>query len=248
MAVRFKRSYHDRKETIARRKRTVLKALIVCFSFQILFSVFVSTIKINTISMKPGLNPGNIVIYSPFYYGLKTGFLNLHMPPVRAPGRGDLIVFSPPYTEQDKDIVTFMEPIIKFLTFGKINLEFLRNGSRDSHYLIKRVLAVPGDTVRMEDFKVFIKPKGADYFLNEFEVIDNDYDISVGQLPNNWDKSLPFSGNLKPTVLKENEYFVLGDNRMMSSDSVNWGPLTRDRIRGKVIARYWPLEGIRTYH
>ena len=54
----------------------------------------------------------------------------------------------------------------------------------------------------------------------------------------------PFSGNSGEHVLGDGEYFLLGDNRPESSDSRSWGALSRDRIIGKVIYRYWPLRSV----
>nr|MDA3809667.1 S26 family signal peptidase [Spirochaetaceae bacterium] len=87
----------------------------------------------------------------------------------------------------------------------------------------------------------------SDFFLSEFEVIDKNYDISVGNLPEGWNNSIPFSGNFNDITLKENQYFVLGDNRMQSSDSTSWGVLDRERIKGKVLLTYWPLNKFKLY-
>ena len=42
--------------------------------------------------------------------------------------------------------------------------------------------------------------------------------------------------------LEEEEYFLLGDNRTNSIDSLNFGPVKADYIYGKVIFRYWPFK------
>lgn len=245
MAVRFKRSYHDRKEAIARRKRTVLKILIVCFSFQVIFSVFLSTIRVESVSMKPGIDKGDILVFAPFFYGFNVNILHTRLPQVRPPERGDIVVFTPPYTEKSHGTIGFFNGIVKFLTFNKVNLDFVLYDKQSRRYLIKRVIAVPGDTVKMSDFKASIKPEGSGYFLSEFEVIPQDYDINVEGLPSGWDMEMPFSGNMDPVVLMENQYFLLGDNRMMSSDSLNWGPLDLEKIEGKVIFSYWPFSRFR---
>jgi signal peptidase I len=42
-------------------------------------------------------------------------------------------------------------------------------------------------------------------------------------------------------LLAQGEYLVFGDNRNFSSDSREWGPITRKSIIGKAWVRYWPF-------
>lgn len=88
--------------------------------------------------------------------------------------------------------------------------------SRD---FIKRVIALPGDTVRVDGTDVWVDGVK----LNE---------------PYITEKGNP-QGNI--WILHANEYFVLGDNRPWSDDSRSWGIVPRDFIVGKVVAVYWPL-------
>ena len=45
-------------------------------------------------------------------------------------------------------------------------------------------------------------------------------------------------------LLKSDEYFVMGDNRMFSSDSRSWGPVPEADITGEAFIRAWPLNKI----
>ena len=94
--------------------------------------------------------------------------------------------------------------------------------------LIKRVIGLPGDTVILTGQKVTISnaehPEG--FTLGE-PYLD----------PKN------LTGRNDMTVeLGEGEYFVLGDNRRVSSDSRIWGTLPRKDIVGRVILRLYPLD------
>ncbi|MFH1401957.1 MAG: signal peptidase I [Parcubacteria group bacterium] len=91
---------------------------------------------------------------------------------------------------------------------------------------IKRIIGLPGETMEIKDGKVLI------YKNNQMsEVLDeSDY------LPSD----VQTAGSLKIT-LGDDEYFVLGDNRQVSSDSRRWGAVPREDIIGKVYLRAWPI-------
>jgi signal peptidase I len=93
---------------------------------------------------------------------------------------------------------------------------------------IKRVVAVPGDTVSVKDNAIWVN--------NEKLVesyIPADFEILAGKATLN-----------QEIYLGPQEYFVSGDNRPHSSDSRSWGPITKDDIVGRVFLRYWPLKEI----
>ena len=92
---------------------------------------------------------------------------------------------------------------------------------------IKRVIGLPGETVDIEDGKVAILKGGESFVLNE------------NYLPNN----LKTDGNVH-MELKENEYFVLGDNREFSYDSRRWGVLPKEYIIGKAFFRVFPISSM----
>ncbi|HBT19978.1 MAG TPA: signal peptidase I [Peptococcaceae bacterium] len=89
----------------------------------------------------------------------------------------------------------------------------------DNQDFIKRVIALPGETVEIKNGKVFIngKPLEEDYIL---------------EAPNY---------NFGPVKVPEGCLFVLGDNRNSSYDSHLWNVWLRiDKVKGKAFLRYWP--------
>lgn len=95
-----------------------------------------------------------------------------------------------------------------------------------SQFFIKRVIGLPEDTVEIKDNTVTIHnkqhPEG--FLLNEPYLSPEQVTL----------------GNIKIT-LGDKEYWVMGDNRLRSSDSRSWGTLNRSLITGRVFFRAWPL-------
>src|SRR3989344_6121450 len=105
----------------------------------------------------------------------------------------------------------------------------LKNPRDESQDFIKRVIAVPGDTIKIEQQSVL---------------------INGGKIPEDY---LPAETPTRAgTFLSEgttikagpNQFFVIGDNRDHSSDSREWGAVTKEKIIGKAFFRYWPPQSI----
>jgi len=96
-------------------------------------------------------------------------------------------------------------------------------------YFIKRIIALPEETINIQANTVTIyntqNPEGF--------VLDESY------LP----ETQETVGTMR-VKLDANEYFVMGDNRLFSSDSRRWGPLNRSYIAGRGWLRLWPLNKI----
>jgi len=104
-----------------------------------------------------------------------------------------------------------------------------RYPNNPSQRYIKRIIGLPGETVQIQEGKVNVYDEnGVPQILDE-----SDY---LGDLQNT-------PGNIE-IKLDENEYFVLGDNRLFSSDSRRWGPLPEEDIIGRVFIRAWPFTAL----
>lgn len=96
-------------------------------------------------------------------------------------------------------------------------------------YFIKRVIGLPGDTVRIQDGKVFL----ADRNLTSEKQVPEEF-LPQGTITY-------ASGNTSIWTVGQDQYFVLGDNRGASSDSRVWGLLPKSMIVGKAWLRILPL-------
>ena len=118
--------------------------------------------------------------------------------------------------------------------------------SEGPEYYVKRIIGIPGDTIKIENGRVYLKKPNEDVF-NELK---EDY------LNNENKNNTYFIQSLKENtfLVPEKEYFVLGDNRNHSNDSRSWfAPITQvhtpfvplKNLNGKVLVVLWPLTSIR---
>jgi signal peptidase I len=91
---------------------------------------------------------------------------------------------------------------------------------------IKRIIGMPGETIMLQGGYVYING-------TRLEEIYLPSEYSTGE------KSFLRDG--VPYKIPENYYIVMGDNRSFSSDSREWGPISRNAIVGKAWFRYWPV-------
>jgi signal peptidase I len=100
-----------------------------------------------------------------------------------------------------------------------------RSPNNLKQYYIKRIIGLPNERVIIKNGEIrIINQKGEEIKLKE------DF------LP----KGTVTKGEVDIT-LKNDQYFLLGDNRMASYDSRNWGPISKDLIVGRVWLRLWPI-------
>jgi signal peptidase I len=101
-------------------------------------------------------------------------------------------------------------------------------------YFIKRVIGLPGETVLIKNDKVTICKPNCETDANKF-TLEEPY-VKL-------DKLNPPRPDSQVT-LKADEYYVLGDNRAVSSDSRIWGPVKRELINGRPFIRLFPIKSI----
>ncbi len=124
----------------------------------------------------------------------------------------------------DKVSYRFSNPVRGDIVVFNPTAELERQKFKDA--FIKRVIGLPGDRVEVKGGKVYVNGK----------VLVEKY---IDEAPEyNWK-----STELTPDgVVPEGHYLVLGDNRNNSYDSHYWGFVPKDKIVGKAIVRFWPID------
>lgn len=103
--------------------------------------------------------------------------------------------------------------------------------------LVKRVIGLPGDRVKIYNCKVHIFKDGEIFKVSEVEYLPQEV-CTVGgrQLEDG-----------RPYTIPEGQYLVLGDNRSFSNDSRAIGFVKSDNIQGKVVFLFYPFGKISLY-
>lgn len=116
----------------------------------------------------------------------------------------------------------------------------------ENKYYIKRVIGLPGDTVRYEDKNLYINGE----LIDKEYVEDISVDTGIGPLPGklynetingveHLTQHIDAAGRRRARttwVVPNGHYFMMGDNRDNSSDSREWGPVPEKDIVGKAVA------------
>lgn len=133
-----------------------------------------------------------------------------------------LIVNELGYKETDLKILK----VDSFREMKRGDVIVFRYPKNPSQFFIKRVIGLSGERIKVENGSVYIFNRDH----SEGFKLEEEY------LP----EGLITKGN-SDYEIKEDEYFVMGDNRDHSSDSRTWGPIKTTNVVGKVLLRAWPI-------
>ena len=115
------------------------------------------------------------------------------------------------------------KPLFPFHSPRRGEVVIFRFPGDESRDFVKRVIAIPGDTVEIREGQVFVNDEKRDEpYITHHE-----------------------NSSMAPAKVGSAEYFVLGDNRRASHDSRNWGPVPGRNIIGRAWLSYWPLDRLR---
>jgi signal peptidase I len=132
------------------------------------------------------------------------------------PRRGEIVVFISPFNEEI-DQESIPETVVRHI------LEAIGIQTASADDLIKRIVAIGGDTVEVRDGVLLV---------NGVQV-DEPYLLEQGVMP-----------DFGPEVVPADSVFVMGDNRAVSYDSRRFGAIPLDHVLGEAVLRIWPLSRI----
>lgn len=138
----------------------------------------------------------------------------------------------PSFYDKERILVDKLTPRFDRYRRGDIVVFIPPETDKDVHF-IKRVIGLPGETVKIFNCKVYVLGSGLKYVMEE-AYISNDLCTSGGT-------EIKDGRALK---IPENQYMLLGDNRSHSMDSRVLGLVDRNKILGRVVFRLWPVNRI----
>ena len=110
---------------------------------------------------------------------------------------------------------------------------------------VKRVIAIPGDTVKSQNGNLYVNGKKANQSyikMDQRKAGTGNWTLKSISKQNNWVR------NAGATKVPKGEYFVLGDNRTVSNDSRYWGFVPKKKVDGEVKVGFWSKNKTRKYN
>lgn len=195
--------------------KSISVALVVWFTFS---TFLVKAFRISSGSMEHTLLVGDFLFVNKALYGAEVPLLGKHLPALREPRRGDIVVFRSPIEDSI---------LVKRLiggpgdTVGMVDGRVTRNGQQlDESYIVRAELLPEAE-----------RP--------EPEMRGWQLPYLIGKDPAAYQ---PTVRNWGPLVVPRDSFFMLGDNRDGSRDSRFWGFVPRRNIQGSPLVVYFSYD------
>jgi len=201
----------------------------VALVFLLMRAFVMEAYRIPSPSMVPSLLVGDWLFVNKFIYGAHIPFTDAHLPAVRAPRKGDIVVFISP--RQD---------------------DLAAQGEDPTPTLVKRLRGTAGDTLYMRHAVLYINgvPQNEPFTRADPHATDG-YDplfawqTRVGLRESRFGPAplQPTHDNWGPLVVPPGHLFMMGDNRYDSKDSRYWGFVPIGNVRGQPMFVYYSYNG-----
>lgn len=181
--------------------REIIETVLLTALIFLVVHITVQAFRVQGPSMEPGLHTDQLLLVNATanWFG--------------GPQRGDIIVFHEHHMRTNPDDLR-----------NGCKVDANTGGQFMTCDLVKRVIAMPGDTIQITATQVIV----------DGVVLSEPYiNVRPGETQTNT--------IIQPTKLKTNEYFAMGDNRLDSLDSRDYGPVNRSNIVGRVVMVFYPF-------
>jgi signal peptidase I len=225
----YKLSYTLKKQRQHRIVTVLVFVLVIFACITLIRTLLLFPVRECSVSMQPDIPRESNVLFTPL---------------VGTPARGDVVLLKPRSEEKMMFLCRAADTVVSFFTAQQFAV-FDNSSAMGNKPQIRRIVGLPGDTIYMRGYIIFVQPEGEKHFLTEFECAHNAYDVNILSVPAGWDSSIGVSGNFNKISLGKNEYFVLGDNRTSCIDSRLWGAVNIKDIKAKGLGVYFPFSKFR---
>ena len=227
----FEYSYELKKQNKRKVFSTITYFILIYLILNLVFAFVLFPVKQVSNSMQPDFQENSISFVTRIY---------------SLPKRGDVVLLKRRINSEHKFYEKIWHNISAFFTAQQYD-SYVDKSFPDTNNQLRRIVAVPGDEIYMQDYVIYVKPQGEKHFLTEFELAEKPYNLTFITPPVEWNGSVGVKGSFETITLGPDEYFVLGDNRLSSSDSRLWGSVKKQDFTGKILIRYFPVKSIKLY-
>lgn len=221
----------SKKDKLIKEAKSITLILLAVLTFR---SMIAEPFRIPSGSMIPTLMIGDFILVNKLSYGVKVPFTDINLfgfdsDPIYLFGKSD---------PKRGDVIVFKYPRDRSINY------------------IKRVVAVPGDTVEVRSKILYVndqpqvmeESKDNKKFLDEMDDKFKTYNFNffkakTGEADHilQFDRDAFYSTDFEKRTIGPNEFFVMGDNRDYSSDSRFWGTVPRENIKGRAMFVWFSL-------
>jgi signal peptidase I len=189
--------------------REYTEAFLVALALAFILRTFlIQAYKIPSASMYPTLLVGDHIIVNKMVFGL------------RLP---DSIFYSTPFASE----IPYGKYLFQLEPVHRGDVVVFVYPEDETKDFIKRVVAIPGDTIEVKNGLLYLNGAKADDPHAHLELTPNQR-MSTSE-----------RDYFGPFKVPQDQYFMMGDNRDKSYDSRFWGPVSRDAIEGRAMFIYW---------
>lgn len=220
-------SFSMRRERVRKIRNILLFLFLFIFLLNAILAFLIKPVAQSSLSMEPNIARNS--------FSLATPRALFSENKIR---RGEIVLISRPEKKSATLLQNAADMFLCLVTF--------RKKSNENPFL-SRIVALPGDTIYMKNFVLYVTPRDERFSYTEFELSQIPYSIDIRVPPPNWDTMIGVHGDFEKMTLGADEYFVLADNRLSSMDSRMFGAVKKGRIKGKIVLTYFPFKKFRLF-